>query len=30
MRPALAAALLRERALDLVIAQAEIEEIAEA
>ena len=30
MRPALAAALLREKALDLVIAQAEIEEIAEA
>jgi trigger factor len=30
MRPALAAALLRERALDLVIGQAEIEEVAEA
>jgi trigger factor len=30
MRPALAAALLRERALDLVIGQAEIEEVPEA
>jgi FKBP-type peptidyl-prolyl cis-trans isomerase (trigger factor) len=30
MRPALASALLRERALDLVIAQAEIEESPEA
>lgn len=30
MRPALAAALLRERALDLVIAEAEIEEVSEA